>query len=114
MAPRWVRTGKETKKNIDPTKDRVHQVIECIQKRQEMDISNLDTVEQAYVAAWIERNHDYITIPFTNYFFTKVSEINQWLDLYPQHYKAMNPNLPKFNNIDNPFFLHRQNNKSVL
>ena len=87
------------------TKDRVHQVIECIQKRQEMDISNLDTVEQAYVAAWIERNHDYITIPFTNYFFTKVSEINQWLDLYPQHYKAMNPNLPTFNGIANPFHL---------
>ena len=87
------------------TKERVHQVIECIQKRQEMDISKLDTVEQAYVAAWIERNHNYITIPFTNYFFTKVSEINEWLDFYPQHYKAMNPNLPTFNGIANPFHL---------
>jgi len=31
--------------------------------------------------------------------------------MYPEHYKAMNPNLPKFNGIDNPFFLHRQKTK---
>ena len=79
-----------------------------------MDISNLDTVEQAYVAAWIERNHDYITIPFTNYFFTKVSEINQWLDLYPQHYKAMNPNLPTFNGIANPFHLAKLKKQYII
>ena len=28
-----------------------------------------------------------------------------YLKYYPEHYKAMNPNLPKFNGIPNPFYL---------
>jgi hypothetical protein len=47
----------------------------------------------------------------TESFFATTKEITDYVNLYPHHYKAMNPNLPKFNNIDNPFFLHRQNKK---
>ena len=71
-----------------------------------MDISNIDVIEQAYISAWIEKNYDFITIPRTNNFFNTTNEIIQWLDWYPNHYKAMNPNLPKFNGIPNPFYLH--------
>ena len=53
-------------------------------------------------------------MPMTEDFFKTTKEVTDYITLYPQHYKAMNPNLPKFNNIDNPFFLHRQKNKSVL
>ena len=52
-----------------------------------------------------KKNYDFITIPRTNNFFNTTNEIIQWLDWYPNHYKAMNPNLPKFNGIPNPFYL---------
>ena len=66
---------------------------------------NIDIVEQAFISAWIEQNNDYINVPFTHHFFKTTKEITEWLKLYPEHYKAMNPNLPKFNNIPNPFYL---------
>jgi len=91
------------------TKNRVDEVIKAIQDKQDMDIRELDTVEQAYVSAWIEKNHDFVTVPVCNQFFRTTSELIQWLEHYPQHYKAMNPNLPKFNNIPNPFHLWNLN-----
>ena len=33
------------------------------------------------------------------------------IKVYPNHYKAMNPNLAKFNNIDNPFYLWAKGKK---
>ena len=87
------------------TKNRVEQVIKAIQEKQDMDIRSLDTVEQAYISAWIENNTRFVTVPLCNQFFASTSEITQWIDFYPQHYKAMNPNLPMFNNIPNPFHL---------
>jgi hypothetical protein len=47
----------------------------------------------------------------TNKFFLNTDEILEYVENFPNHYKAMNPNLPIFNNIPNPFFLHRQKNK---
>ena len=55
--------------------------------------------------------HDFVIMPITDDFFKTTKEITDYIKLYPEHYKAMNPNLPKFNNIDNPFFLHRQKSK---
>ena len=53
----------------------------------------------------IEKNYDFVQMPITNNFFNDTSEILEYVKLYPNHYKAMNPNLPKFNNIPNPFYL---------
>jgi len=91
--------------NFIDTKDRVMKVIEAIQNKQNMDIQNLDTVEQAYVSAWIEKNYEFVIVPLCNNFFKNTIEVINWLKYYPQHYKAMNPNLPTFNNIPNPFHL---------
>ncbi len=88
------------------TKDRANDIIKAIKNNQDIDISNIDTVEQAYISAWIEKNNDFILIPMCNQFFKSTGEIMEWIKQYPQHYKAMNPNLPKFNGIDNPFYLH--------
>jgi hypothetical protein len=74
-------------------------------------IPELDILQQAYVYARLEKNNDFITMPMTETFFTDTQEIIDYINYYPEHYKAMNPNLPIFNNIPNPFFLHRQNNK---
>ena len=87
------------------TRNRANNIIDSIVNKQDIDISNIDTVEQAYISAWIEKNNDYIVTPLSNYFFKTTGEILEWLEKYPQHYKAMNPNLPKFNGIPNPYYL---------
>ena len=50
-------------------------------------------------------------MPLSESFFKNTDEIMEYIKYYPEHYKAMNPNLPIFNNIPNPFFLHRQETK---
>jgi len=91
--------------NFIDTKTRADDVIQSIQNNQDIEISHIDVVEQAYISAWIEKNNEFVVIPVCNQFFRSTGEIIQWLKHYPQHYKAMNPNLPKFNGIPNPFHL---------
>ena len=91
--------------NFLETKNRAIEVTKAIQNKQNIDIKNLDTVEQAYVSAWIEKNHEFVIVPLCNKFFNTTGEIIDWLEHYPKHYKAMNPNLPTFNDIPNPFHL---------
>jgi hypothetical protein len=88
-----------------PTKNRCNEIIDCLKNKKNYDFSDIDVVEQAYISAWIEQNYSFITIPNTNYFFKNTTEILDWIEWYPQHYKAMNPNLPTFNGIPNPFYL---------
>jgi len=85
--------------------NRVFEVIESIKNNTNMDCTQLDLVEQGYLSAWIEENYDFIQTPLTRTFFQDTNEILQYIKNYPNHYKAMNPNLPTFNNIPNPFYL---------
>ena len=78
------------------------------QNKEDYDISKIDTVEQAYISAWIEKNYDYILVNLPNYFFKNTLEIIDWIKHYPEHYKAVNPNLPVFNEYPNPFYLHKK------
>jgi hypothetical protein len=87
------------------TRTRALDIIQAIQSKTNIDISNIDTVEQAYLSAWIEENNRFVIVPQSNSFFKTTGEIMKWLQTYPKHYKAMNPNLPKFNGIPNPFHL---------
>jgi hypothetical protein len=86
-------------------------VLDAVKENRDIPVPPLDIIQQAYVYAQLEKQHDFVTMPMTENFFSTTKEITDYVNLYPQHYKAMNPNLPKFNNIDNPFFLHRQNKK---
>ncbi len=70
---------------------------------------DLDLVEQGYLYAWLEKTYDFLQAPLTRKFFTNTKEINEYVTYYPKHYKAMNPNLPMFNNIANPFYLWNKN-----
>ena len=54
---------------------------------------------------WIEKNNSFIQVPNTREFFKDTLEIVEYIEFYPNHYKAMNPNLPMFNGIPNPFHL---------
>ena len=44
-------------------------------------------------------------MPNIDPFFSNTQQIVDFIQYYPEHYKAMNPNLPTFNNIPNPFYL---------
>jgi len=89
-------------------------VLDAVDTDKNIDIPSLDIIQQAFVYAELEKRYDFITMPMIEQFFNTTKEIKDYVKLYPQHYKAMNPNLPMFNNIPNPFFLHRQNNKQLL
>lgn len=87
------------------TRDRMSDVIKALDNKENYDITNLDLIEQAYLCAYLEKNNDFITMPLTNHFFQNTHDILQYLKYYPLHYKAMNPNLPTFNGIPNPYHL---------
>lgn len=89
------------------TKNRCNEIIECVKNKKYHDLSQIDCVEQAYLSSYIEQNYKFILVPNTNYFFQNTNELLDWIDWYPQHYKAMNPNLSTFNNIPNPFYLQK-------
>ncbi len=100
--------------NILQTHKNTEIVLDAIQNKKDIAVPTLDVIQQAWVYAQLEKKYDFVIMPMIEDFFKTTKEITDYITLYPQHYKAMNPNLPKFNKIDNPFFLHRQNNKSVL
>ena len=94
-----------TKRKTHDSWNRVFEVIESIKNNVNMDCTQLDLVEQGYLYAWIEKNYDFIQTPITRSFFRDTNEIIEYVKNYPNHYKAMNPNLPTFNSIPNPFYL---------
>lgn len=100
-----------SRNNIFQTHGNTGLVLDAVRENRDIPIPPLDIIQQAYVYAQLEKQHDFIAMPMKDDFFITTKEIIDYVKLYPQHYKAMNPNLPKFNNIDNPFFLHRQNSK---
>ncbi len=88
---------------------RVYNIINDIKEQKDTDCSDLDIVEQGYLYAWLEKTYDFVQAPLTRKFFKNTAEIYEYVTHYPNHYKAMNPNLPKFNNIANPFYLWNKN-----
>jgi hypothetical protein len=87
------------------TLERANHIINCLKEEKLYDLTDVDTAEQAFISAWIEQNYKFIIVPNTNNFFKDTLEVLEYIKYYPNHYKAMNPNLPKFNGITNPFYL---------
>jgi len=73
----------------------------------DQSLRSLDVATEAFIYAEMEKANDFIQMPLTNRFFRDVSELSQFLEHYPNHYKAMNPNMPKFNGIPNPYHLDK-------
>ncbi len=88
------------------TFNRVNNIINSIKTEKNLDCCDLDLVEQGFLQAWIENNYKFIIAPITRDFFKNTEEIVEYIKFYPNHYKAMNPNLPTFNGIPNPYHLH--------
>ena len=64
----------------------------------------MDTA-QAWIEVLLEKEHDSVLFPFGTNWFSTTKQINEFLDRYPSYLKHMNPRLPWYNNIKNPFYL---------
>jgi hypothetical protein len=91
------------------TWNRIYDIIDDVKNDKKSECLGLDIIEQGYLYAWLEKSYDFVQAPLTRKFFTNTKEIKEYVTHYPNHYKAMNPNLPMFNNIANPFYLWNKN-----
>ena len=84
-------------------------IIKNLSTDNDMLIPNLDVSFEGFIYAHIEKNYDFTMAPLTNYFFKDTNELKSYIKNYPEHYKAMNPLLPIFKGISNPFYLYARN-----
>ena len=94
------------------TRHRAKQVLTAIEQQQNMDCEDLDIFEQAFIEAVLEKKHDSIIFPYGTSWFKNTDQINDFLNTYPAYLKHMNPRLPWYNNIKNPFYLTGRIDKS--
>jgi len=87
------------------TRKRAHQVLNAISSNVNIDCNDLDIVEQAYIESELEKIHDCVIFPYGSNWFNDTAQIREFLDTYPTYLKHMNPRLPWYNNIKNPFYL---------
>jgi len=87
-------------------------IIKNLSNNDNMLITDLDVSFEGFIYAHIEKNYRFTTAPLTNYFFKDTNELKSYVKTYPDHYKAMNPLLPTFNGIPNPFYLYAKKKNS--
>ena len=87
------------------TRNRAHQVLDAIVSKRKIDCNNLDILEQAYIEAELEKIHDSVIFPYGSQWFENTDQIREFIDTYPTYLKHVNPRLPWYNNIKNPFYL---------
>lgn len=87
------------------TIDRCNDVLEAIKNKKNIHCGNLDIIEQAWIEVLLEKEHDSVLFPFGTNWFSTTKQINEFLERYPSYLKHMNPRLPWYNNIKNPFYL---------
>ena len=92
---------------LDVFRQQANLAVDVIEKNSDHDLRNLDVSTEAFIYAEMEKRHDFVQMPLTNRFFRDTAELMQFIECYPQHYKAMNPNMPEFNGIANPYYLKK-------
>ena len=83
----------------------VQEILDAVRKKTQIQIPKLDVIQEAYIYAKLEKENDFITMPLTEAFFQSTGDIISYLKYFPEHYKAINPNLPTFNGYPNPYYL---------
>jgi len=94
------------------TRKRAHDVLDAISTGTNIACDNLDIIEQAYIEAELEKIHDCVIFPYGTNWFADTDSIREFLDTYPTYLKHMNPRLPWYNNMKNPFYLTGKIDKS--
>lgn len=92
---------------MDVIRSECNKVEDMLTNGTDYDFDGLDVTSEAYIYAEMEKKYDFIQMPLTNDFFRNTKELEQYTNFYPNHYKAMNPNMPKFNGIANPYYLKK-------
>lgn len=90
---------------LDKIRQECNMAEEVIRHGTDFQFNDLDVTTEAYIYAEMEKKNDFIQMPLTNRFFRDTAEIYQFIEHYPNHYKAMNPNMTEFNGKPNPFYL---------
>lgn len=88
----------------------VDTILEAVTSKKNILIPELDVFQEGYLYAKLEQNNDFILMPMINNFFINTQDIIEYIEYYPEEYKAMNPNLPTFNGIPNPYYLAKLQN----
>lgn len=80
---------------------KIKSVLEAINNKQDIKISNLDFISEAYVLYYLEKMH--YDIPFINLntFFTSTSEIFEYIKYFPNYLKKPNNLFLKYHKIYN-------------
>jgi len=94
------------------TKDRATQALDAIQDKTNVPCEDFDVIEQAFVETELEKLHDCVLFSYGVNWFTDTTQIIDFLETYPTYLKHMNPRLPWYNNIKNPFYLTGRIDKS--
>lgn len=92
---------------LDRLRQEANLAMDVIENNTDHDLKELDVSTEAFIYAEMEKRHDFVQMPLTNRFFRDTAELMQFIECYPQHYKAMNPNMPEFNGIANPYYLKK-------
>jgi hypothetical protein len=93
------------------TKDRVNRTMDAIENNNNIECGELDIVEQAFIETELEKVHDSLLFPYGTNWFSNTAQINEFLDTYPSYLKHMNPRLPWYNNIKNPYHVKNKIDK---
>ncbi len=93
--------------SLDLIRQECNMTDDIFSKKSDVDFKNLNVATEAFIYAETELRNDFIQMPLTNRFFRDRSEIDQFIEHYPNHYKAMNPNMAEFNGKPNPFYLKK-------
>jgi len=87
------------------TKDRAIKALDAVVANKDVPCDDFDIVEQAFIESELEKVNDNVLFPYGQNWFTNTSDINDFITTYPTYLKHMNPRLPWYNNIKNPFYL---------
>lgn len=94
-------------KNITPvdTMDRCKLIYTAIKKNENISCADLDILEQAWIEVLLEKEYDSLLFPFGSNWFLTTKQINEFLNRYPSYLRHINPRLPWYNKIKNPYYL---------
>ena len=97
-------TEKISKMYPISTRYRAKNILKAIKENTNIECNELDILEQAWIEVILEKQHDSIIFPYGTNWFKNTNQINEFLNTYPSYLKHMNPRLPWYNNIKNPFY----------
>ena len=105
-------TGRVAGHYVVKTRNRANDIITAIANKDNVDCGDLDIVEQAYIETVLEKENDSLLFPYGTNWFADTKQINDFISTYPKYLRHMNPRLPWYNNIKNPFHLTGQIDRS--